>query len=637
MKNISERILQRTLTKDLILGLTLALSLFLFFAGASFYAYYTHRLSVELEKQSELLSDEMAHVLSHPAWDLDRDVALHIATAYLHNEIVAGIKLVFTPDAPVLHHPPDVPVNDIFLKTRDIIFTDESGLEYNVGWIEIWFTREEIHAMQANLIRMVAITVVFSILIVVLVIRFLMTIQLRRPLLQLLESIRAIAEGNYDSYIKSVPQEDINSIITEINLMAGRIKDHTSQLQEEISERKQAEQDRKLLQAQLLQARKMESMGTLAGGVAHDFNNLLQVMLGSIQLLLKNKPENHPETSRLQSIAKSIDRAGLLVRQLLIFSRKAEAMKQQVDLNQEVLETLILLERTIPKMINVETKLAENLESIYADPVQVEQVLLNMAGNAADAMPQGGRLIIETKNMAIDEDFARTHLGAEPGPYVMLTVSDTGVGMDCNTRERIFDPFFTTKEVGKGTGLGLATVYGIIKAHDAHILCYSEPGQGTTFKLFWPAMPSDAPLQSKPEADQAFSGGTETILVVDDEPAIRELSCEALEMLGYTAYAAESGEQALEFYQQNEGKIDLVIMDLNMPGMGGFKCMEKLLHLNPDLKILIASGYAASGPEQDITAAGAQGFISKPFQLNEITSMVRQILDRKASDTGSQA
>lgn len=622
-----ENILHRSLTRDLTIWLSLALSLLLIVVGSAAYIYYTYRFSTELENRANLLSDEIAQVLSRPAWNLDEEAARHIAMAYLHSDIMAGMRLVINPDTVVLDKIPETLWPDTFQKSRTIFYNTQRD-NVPVGTLDVWFSRDEIHAMQARLIRIAGITVFFSILLLVLGMQFLMSRLLQGPMHNLLQSVRSIAAGNYDNVIKPVPQHDINAIITEVNFMAARIAEHTNRLEEEIQERKQAEKDREQLQNQLIQARKMESIGTLAGGVAHDFNNQLHVIMGNIELLLQNKPADHPDRKRLDAIAKSIDRASQLVRQLLLFSRKTEAVKQPVYLNREVLETVALMERTIPKMIRLETDLDKAAWPIHADPLQVEQVLMNLAGNASDAMPNGGRLLIETKNMLIDEDFARNQLDALPGPYVLLAVSDTGCGMEPEITERIFDPFFTTKEVGKGTGLGLATIYGIVRAHNGYIRCYSAPGQGTTFKVFWPAMPEfDMADKTSDPAVTTPTAGSETLLVVDDEPKIRELTKESLESLGYSVHVAESGEEALDIYQSQGRDIDLVLLDINMPGMGGNKCMEALLRLDPTVSILIASGYTANAPGREVSAAGARGFIGKPYQVRELASRIRKILD----------
>ncbi len=383
------------------------------------------------------------------------------------------------------------------------------------------------------------------------------------------------------------------------------------------------------VQEQLYQAQKMESIGILAGGVAHDFNNLLHAMRGHIELLLQGKSEDHPDARRLLNVTKSMDRAAQLVQQLLLFSRKIEAHRMRVDVNQEVEDVARMLERTIPRMVAIELRLDPSVWPIFADPVQIEQVLLNLASNAVDAMPDGGTLMMETKNMVMDEAFVMSHPGSTAGLHVLLTVTDTGCGMDRDVLEHIFDPFFTTKNVGKGTGLGLASVYGIVKAHGGYIHCYSEPGLGTTFQIYLPAAEQGEGLVNEDTQKTTLPSGQENILVVDDESEIRELTREALEILGYSVRMAASGEQALKIYQEHDSPIDLVLLDLNMPGMGGYRCLQELLQIDPSVKIIIASGYSASGHGKDALASGSKGFIGKPYQLKELAAMVREVLDEK--------
>jgi PAS domain S-box-containing protein len=405
----------------------------------------------------------------------------------------------------------------------------------------------------------------------------------------------------------------------------------------DITSRKQAETENEKLQTQLLQAQKMESVGILAGGVAHDFNNLLQAMNGNIQFLLEGWPEDHPKANRLQSLQQSIDRAAQLVRQLLLFSRKAEIQSRPVDLNREVENAMTLMERTIPRMITIQLHLDRNIWPVVADPVQIEQVMLNLGTNAVHAMPDGGTILIETGNVFLDEEFARMHPGSSPGRYVLLNVTDTGCGMDRETQSHLFDPFFTTKEVGKGSGLGLASVYGIIKSHKGYILCYSEPGQGTSFKIYLPAREAGATeLRGQDTRDDPGGvtpqGFGETILVVEDEPEIRELTREALESLGYAVTCVESGEQALATFQRRGKDIDLILLDLNMPGMGGRLCMQALLRQYPAAKILIVSGYTANGHGRNALSSGAKGFLGKPYRMQDLAIKVREVLDDKRKD-----
>jgi nitrogen-specific signal transduction histidine kinase/CheY-like chemotaxis protein len=388
----------------------------------------------------------------------------------------------------------------------------------------------------------------------------------------------------------------------------------------------------KSLESQLQHAQKMEAIGTLAGGIAHDFNNLLQGIQGYTELLLMRKQEGDSEFRELREVIRASKRGAELTQQLLTFSRKVESKRKPLDLNQEVEDLRDLVKRTIPRMIGVEFYLSWNLKPIKADSVQLKQVLMNLVVNAKDAMPEGGTLRIETQNISLDEDFCKRYAEIKPGEYVLLSISDTGHGMNEDTLEHIFDPFYTTKEVGKGTGLGLAIVYGIVKNHEGYIMCSSRPETGTHFRLYFPATELETEVVDATDTaeSQPFGlGGNETVLLVDDEEFIRELGMDLLGQAGYTVLTANDGEQALEVYWREHNRIDLVILDLIMPGMGGSKCLEELLRIDPQAQILIASGYSPDATTKGNLQSGAVDFISKPYDTKQLLALVRKILDKK--------
>jgi len=382
----------------------------------------------------------------------------------------------------------------------------------------------------------------------------------------------------------------------------------------------------KRLEAQFQHAQKMEAVGTLAGGIAHDFNNLLQSVLGYAEVLLMDNQVKQYASKDLEEIKRAAKRGAELTQQLLTFSRKVQSRLRPIDLNQEVLQVQKILQRTIPKMIEVELSLDGDLRTINADPAQVEQILINLAVNSRDAMPEGGKLYIKTDNVALDDTFCKTHLGSKPGDYVELTVSDTGHGIDQETLKNIFDPFFTTKGVGKGTGLGLAMVYGIVKSHEGYILCESEPNQGTTFKIYFPVAEKER-IADELKEDRRVKGGAETILLIDDEKPIRDFGEQIFSRFGYTVLPASDGESALKLYQEKKDEIDLVILDLIMPVMGGKKCLEWLLQINPEVKVVISSGYSPEGTVKEVLEGGAKNFINKPFVMKEMLQVVRKVLD----------
>jgi len=421
----------------------------------------------------------------------------------------------------------------------------------------------------------------------------------------------------------------------------------------DISNQLQAEQEKKQLEAQLLHSQKMEAIGTLAGGVAHDFNNLLQVINGYTELLLAMKDNNDPEALHLGEIKNAARRANDLTDQLLTFSRKSESSLMVVNLNDEVKQGYRLLERTLTNMIEVRMYLDPDLNLIKADPGRLQQVIMNLGVNARDAMPDGGKLIIETKNTFLDEVHCRKYLEAVPGDYVLLCVTDNGLGMDEETIKHIFEPFFTTKKTGKGTGLGMAIVYGIIQDAGGYITCYSEPEIGTTFKIYFPMVkPPDMPPSAAEDApatggdplppigkhatdeETAKLIGSETILLVDDERRIRELGITLLSKFGYTVVTAVNGLDALTVYQENGGEkgIDLIILDLIMPEMDGGKCLQKLKELNPGVKVIMSSGYSFTGFSNDFNKEGAKAFISKPYELKRMLKTIRDVINEEAPD-----
>lgn len=472
---------------------------------------------------------------------------------------------------------------------------------------------------------------------------------IRRPMESIRRSIVAVGEGDLQARVQlwrkdewNVIEKSLNRMIEELGNFYERLKNNHEELakahsqmgenlqalESEVHQRRLAEKETEKLQQQLLHAQKMEAIGTLAGGVAHDFNNLLQGIQGYTELLLlKSGGQN---TRELQEILRAAKRGGELTRQLLTFSRKVKSNLVPVDLNQIISGLRDLLERTIPKMIKVTLHLRSSLDFVNADASQIEQVLMNLAVNARDAMPDGGFLTIGTEDIAIDVMYTAVLPEIVPGSYVLLTVSDTGQGMDQETRNRIFDPFFTTKAIGKGTGLGLAIVYGIVKSHKGHILCYSEPAKGTTFKIYLPAIQHLQTAIAGEEAEE-LPRGTETILLVDDESFIRDIGRQILTEFGYTVLSAIDGESALEIYEREKEKIDLIILDIIMPGMGGEQCLKKLVARHSPVKVIIASGYSASGLLGDILGSGAADFIDKPYDVGKMLRTIRRVLDKEKS------
>ncbi|MBN1380693.1 MAG: PAS domain S-box protein [Deltaproteobacteria bacterium] len=379
----------------------------------------------------------------------------------------------------------------------------------------------------------------------------------------------------------------------------------------------------KRAEAQFMQAQKMEAIGTLAGGVAHDFNNLLMTIQGNASLMLLNIDSDHPHYTRLKSIEQQVQAGADLTKQLLGAAKGGKYEVKPTNLNFLIEESLSLFGRT-SKDITIQQTLEEPLWTVEVDRSQIEQVLLNLYVNAGHAMPGGGDLDVATQNVTLDEDYCNAY-GVAPGKFVRISVTDNGVGMDEATQKRAFDPFFTTKGMGRGTGLGLASAYGIIKNHSGIINIYSEKGEGTTIRLYLPVSDKDVTEETLLQID--LERGSETVLFVDDQEPITELGRELLESMGYRVITAMSGKEALDIYGRDWKQIDLVILDMIMPGMSGGETFDNLKQINPEVSVLLASGYSINGQARTILDRGCRGFIQKPFALTDLSKKVRQILD----------
>lgn len=381
------------------------------------------------------------------------------------------------------------------------------------------------------------------------------------------------------------------------------------------------------MQEQLRQAAQLEAIGRLAGGVAHDFNNLLTAILGYSGVLLQQMPKRSPEAEKVFQINRAAERAAELTRQLLAFSRKQVLSVKTLDLNPLISDFEKILRRLLGVDIELITVLDPSLGQVMADPNQIEQILLNLAVNARDAMPEGGRLTMETANVTLDEEYARTHADVNPGQYVMFSVADTGLGMDAATLSNMFDPFFTTKAKGKGTGLGLSTVYGIVKQHKGHVSVSSEPGRGSVFKVYLPYLTHH--VEPEPEAAIVDSQrrGNETILVVEDEEVVRNLACELLELLGYSVLQAAHPLEAIRISQDQDRSIDLLLSDVVLPKMDGTRLYRCILEFRPQIKVLYVSGYTQDSIVDHGVLKPGVNFLAKPFTLDSLASKVREVLD----------
>ena len=415
----------------------------------------------------------------------------------------------------------------------------------------------------------------------------------------------------------------------QVNVKTAELRKRNEELINEIADRKQAEVENDMLQVQLIQAQKMEAIGTLAGGIAHDFNNSLQAITSYVQLMKVEKARDSQDSDYLIKISNTIKNANKLTKQLLTVSRKIESKLQPTDLNDQILQVQSLLERTIPKMIKIELDLGKDLKIIHADSGQIEQVLLNLAVNASHAMPDEGKITIKTRNFGPAEDVQTARWGTDRGEYVLLNMTDTGHGIEKEFKDRVFEPFFTTKAPGQGTGLGLSMVYGIVKNHHGHIECDSEPGAGTCFRVYFPVSKSENILKDEISTEkEKIATGSETILLIEDDESILDAANRMLTHFGYAVIPATNAEKAIEIYLAEQENIDLVILALNMPGMGGRKCLERLLDIKPELKTIVTSGYPSAVNLKNVHNAGNAGFVEKPYQFSDLLRTIRQVLDK---------
>ncbi|MBI4966287.1 MAG: PAS domain S-box protein [Desulfomonile tiedjei] len=396
----------------------------------------------------------------------------------------------------------------------------------------------------------------------------------------------------------------------------------------DITEMRRAEAEREQYRNQLLQSQKMEAIGTLTGGIAHDFNNMLTVILGYSEMLLLDKKEGQAGYDDLQKIAQTALNGAELVKRLLVFSRQAEMKPVPLNLNHQIEQLKKLLSRTLPKMIDIVVDLVDQPALISADPSQMDQMMMYLALNSAEAMPEGGRLSIETKNVLLDEEYCRAHGEVKPGPYLMFGVSDTGQGMDQETLERIFEPFFTTKmrDSRKGTGLGLSVVRGIVEQHNGHVTCESQIGRGTTFRIYFSAIEPDEQPEDVAEHAPPL-GRKETILLVDDEDLVRDLGQRILERSGYRVFTAANGKEALALYKKEQPNISLVILDLIMPEISGRQCLQEMQKLNPSVRVLVATGFSPDSLTREALEKATKGLVAKPYDMRQLLQSVRDALD----------
>jgi len=460
-----------------------------------------------------------------------------------------------------------------------------------------------------------------------------------RKVLETANALLATAADNknswYDHYEKLLSEfervvSQSKRLIRLGDIMQLKLNTLNEQFRVEVENHKKTQAEKEAFQAQLFQSQKLEAIGTLVGGIAHDFNNMLQIILGYSQLLLDDKKKGEAGYKELKTIIETGKSGANLVENLLAFGQQGQIFPVPLDLNHQINQLSTLISHTLPHVVQVDLDLIDGPTTIRADHGQIDQLVMNLAINASEAMPNGGRLKIATTKVSLDDEYCRTHYGSKPGGYVMLTVSDTGRGMDQEILVKIFDPFFSTKERGstRGTGLGLSVVKGIVQQQGGHVTCESEPGKGTAVKVYFPAI--EAPLTTAKTVLQTVqSEGTETILVVEDNIPVAELERRFLANAGYEVIVATNGQEALDIYQTRKEEMSLVILDLLMPEMSGRDCLMELLKIDPSIKLLIASGYAPEDELHKEISPLVKGFLHKPFGMIQLLDAVGSVLHSK--------
>ena len=398
--------------------------------------------------------------------------------------------------------------------------------------------------------------------------------------------------------------------------------------QEKLERERSELKGRHELEKQLLQAQKMEALAELSGGIAHDFNNILHCILGYTEWALLKKYKGSPDYEFLKQIESIVQKGKFLANHLLAFGRKMDAQLDVLDLNQIIKNVEKLVRRTIPRMIDIELQLDDNLKNVVADAGQCEQILMNLCINAKDSMPEGGKLTLKTENVRLKGKPDTVPINLPPGDYIRLTIADTGHGISEDTLIHIYEPFFTTKEKGKGTGLGLSMVYAIVHNYGGAIECSSDPGAGTTFRIYLPpaSAAGDSDQFGSPQQVAIAGRGHEVVLMIDDETDIIRIGRKILQKSGYTVITAHNGEEGIAKYLQNQ--VDLVLLDVSMPGMGGVKCLRQIMSLSSEAKVIIISGYLSNGRVKEAMTLGAKALLTKPYSFEELLTTVRNVLEK---------
>lgn len=620
----------RSISRELTVSLILLIILFEGFLLIFVYTRQSRFLLKELNKKADDYAVNIGKVLAVPIWDYDNEQISKIGTGYVQNEVIDELHITDQYGKTLFESRKNKIAENRIERFIDVVYKGQV-----IGRVKLFLSLDA-HKMDLARLRN-AILLIFagSVIIILITTGMLLRIFMRKPLSILQKGIDRVAKGDYAYKFEEIHHMELSEIANRFNDMASEIRAREAslhamnkELQQEIIERKQAEKDKKKFETQLRQAHKMEAIGTLTGGIAHDFNNILGIIIGNTELALDDIPEGNPANLNLEEVLKASLRAKDVVRQLLSFSRQTDQERKPIKLVPVIQDTIKLLRATIPMSIDIRQDIDDSSDTVFADPTQIHQIMINLCTNAAHAMEDtGGILEVGIKNVVLDEVSAELYSDLTPGDYVKLTISDTGPGISPQIKDRIFDPYFTTKDIGKGTGMGLSVVHGIVKSHGGAIIIDSELDRGTTFSIFFQVIEKEAVEEIKTEEELPV--GNERILFVDDEAAMVDVGRYRLERLGYKIETKTSPVDALEAFHDNPDQFDLVITDMSMPQMTGDQLVKEILKTRPDMPTILCTGFSEKIDEDKAKEMGIREYIEKPINRRDLAFMVRKVLDEK--------
>gem|GEM_PF-1239197 len=633
-----------SITKDLTVGIALTMLVISSLVVSINFYLASQQAKAHIDRKANEWIDAMAKILEFPLWNFDEPTAASIGASYALNDLIARVKIVDS--LGVTYFETDKKTDaPLVIKLSDVRHDGDT-----VGRVEIALTTSYYQELRRQSIGSSALLVAINLISLLVIMRFLLRRFLQKPLRDFSDLVARYGAGHYENRLSYTPAREFQPFIGVLNEMGAkishqmtqlesardemekRVRDRTAELADtnrdlsaEIAQRRQTEKSLHESQAQLQQARKMESIGTLTGGIAHDFNNILGIILGNVELALYDVGKHHAARHQLEEIQTAGLRAAGIVKQLLSFSRRTEQRLKPTDAIVVINESITFMRSTLPATIEIRRHINAVETVILADPIQINQIMINLCINASHAMEQsGGVLEIGVANLTLDAATAKTFPGVGHGDYLCLTISDTGEGIAPEIIDRIYDPYFTTKEVGKGSGMGLSVVHGIVKSHRGGITVASQPDKGTVFKLIFPLIAEPPEIQNVVAA-RPF-GGQETILFVDDEPAIADMSKNILQRLGYVVEAQTNPMAALSRFQAAPDNFDLVITDMTMPGMTGADLSQKLKAIRPDVPIIISTGHSNLIDEHTAREMGIDAYVMKPMVADDIAQTIHNVL-----------